>query len=188
MKITEPIRDRNQVRQLADYYLNRGEIRNHVLIVLSLCTALRISDILRLTWDDVYDFKRQRVRKSINISEQKTRKPKIIEINSKAVAALNRYISEASPSVFLIKNRQTGKAISRVQAHRIIRTAGEAIDIEQNVSCHSLRKTFGYQSWKCGISIEVLMEIYNHSSPAVTRRYLGITQDYMNEAYRGFDY
>ena len=44
MKITEPIRNKHQVRELAEYYLNRCEIRNYVLIVMGVHTALRISD------------------------------------------------------------------------------------------------------------------------------------------------
>ncbi|GHV44323.1 hypothetical protein FACS1894204_01270 [Synergistales bacterium] len=74
-------------------------------------------------------------------------------------------------------------AISRVQAYRIVRAAAEALGFRFRVSCHSLRKTFGYFAWKFGISPAVIMEIYNHSSFAVTRRYLGVTQEDKDEVY-----
>ena len=71
MKTTQPIRKKKHVRKLANYYKKLGHIRNHVLIIITCFTALRISDVLRLTWDDVYDFKLNKVRKSISITEKK---------------------------------------------------------------------------------------------------------------------
>jgi site-specific recombinase XerD len=87
-----------------------------------------------------------------------------------------------------MENPHTGKAISRIQAYRLIRAAAEALAFQQRVSCHSLRKTFGYHAWKSGVSPAVIMEIYNHSSLAVTRRYLGVTQDDKNEVYLKLDF
>ena len=184
MATTQPIRSKNQIRELAAYYLNLGQIRNYVLLVFGLYTALRISDILRLTWNDVYDFTNKRVRSSINIIEKKTRKQKTIALNSKIISALTIYAAIAAQSGrFLIENRITKKAISRIQAYRIIRNAAEALAFQNRVSCHSLRKTFGYFAWKGGVSPAIIMEIYNHSSLAVTRRYLGVTQEEKDAVY-----
>jgi integrase len=183
MAVTQPIRDKYQVRELAAYYLKRGEIRNHVLIVMGVHTALRIGDLLRLTWDDVYDFGRARVRESASITEKKTGKSKIIALNDRIRAALTLYAPAAKRGKALIESRKgAGKAISRIQAYRVIRAA--ALGLAGRVSCHSLRKTFGYLAWKSGINPVVIMEIYNHSSFAVTKRYLGVTQDDKDEVYR----
>jgi integrase len=189
MAATEPIRNKHQVRELAGYYLKRGEIRNHVLIVLGVHTALRISDLLRLRWEDVYDFRQNRVRKTFALTEKKTGKAKIVALNERAVRALTLYAAKAAgPGRFLMENKRTGNAISRIQAYRLIRAAAEILQFQCRVSCHSLRKTFGYHAWKSGVSPAVIMEIYNHSSLAVTRRYLGVTQDDKNEAYLGLDF
>jgi integrase len=185
MGTTQPIRSKNQIRELAAYFLERGEIRNHVLIVMSLNTALRICDLLRLTWDDVYDFENKRFRERVTLTEKKTRKTKVFTLNKQAIAALTAHKSSAKRGCALIASRKwSNRPISRQQAYRIIRDGAAALGFTSRVSCHSLRKTFGYLAWKAGVSPAVIMEIYNHSSLAVTQRYLGVTQDDLDDCYR----
>jgi len=133
----------------------------------------------------MYDFKTRRPRNSITITEKKTGKTKTIALHKSIISALKVYYNQATPGAPLILNPQTGKAITRVQAYRLLRSAAEAIRLCQRVSCHSLRKTFGYHAWKGGVSPAVIMEIYNHSSLAITRRYLGVSQDDKNAVYIG---
>jgi len=73
MSATQPIRSKHQIRELAEYYFHKGQIRNHVLVTIGLHTALRISDLLNLKWEDVYDFDKNSVRDTIDIVEQKTK-------------------------------------------------------------------------------------------------------------------
>jgi integrase len=187
MATTQPIRNKHQIRELAGYYLHRSQLRNYVLIVLGVHTALRISDLLRLRWEDVYDFDENRVRTSIDLIEKKTRKAKTVALNQAIIGALTLFAPSAKPGHCLIENPRTGKAISRIQAYRLIRAAAETLKLSIRVSCHSLRKTLGYHAWKKGVSPAVIMEIYNHSSLAVTRRYLGVTQDDKDAAYISLD-
>jgi len=189
MRTTSPIRDRKKARKLALYYLRTRQLRNYTLIMVCLYTALRIGDVLRISWDDVYDFELNAVRSFFHVYEKKTGKFKTIAINDDLAAALLLYAKVAAMSgAPLIINPRTGNAISRVHAYRIIRAAGEAVGIEEPVSCHSLRKTFGYHAWKSGVDPVILVGIFNHSSLKVTMRYLGITQDDKNAVYRGISF
>jgi len=185
---TQPIRDKAQVNALINYYLHKGQIRNYTLITMGIYTALRISDLLRITWGDVYDFNTKRIRKSITITESKTKKSKIIALHTNCISALKRHLHSEIPSSHnhpLFENKQSGKAISRIQAYRIVRIASEEVALDIPASCHSLRKTFGYHAWKEGISPVVIMDIYNHSSLSITKRYLGVSQDDKNAVYLG---
>ena len=83
--------------------------------------------------------------------------------------------------MFCHKNKNL--PISRIQAFRIIKEAGSYFEIPGNISCHSLRKSFGYHAWKEGVSPVVLVEIYNHSSYEITKRYLGIDQDERDKVF-----
>jgi len=182
---TQPIRDKKHIKQISDYFLHKGEFRNLLMFVMGIHTALRISDMLRLTWGDVYDFSNNRVRGELTVIEQKTGKSKIIAVNPAVVNAVIRLFKHSSPmpGSFLFANPRQNKSISRVQAYRILRAAAEKAHIQARISCHSLRKTFGYHLWKTGASLVIIMDIYNHSSYTVTKRYLCVTQDEKNSAY-----
>ncbi|MCL2047461.1 MAG: tyrosine-type recombinase/integrase [Defluviitaleaceae bacterium] len=179
MSLTEPIRSPIAVRRLLKSLQNHP--RNYVLVSLCLHTALRISDILRLGTNDVYDFSTGKPCTEISLTENKTKKHKTIALHKNVISALKKYRSQAKPNAPLILNAHTGNAISRVQAYRIISLAAK--DIGQRISCHSLRKTFGYHSWQNGVCPIIVMNIYNHSSMKITERYLGIQQDHLNTAY-----
>ena len=183
MAATEPIRNKQQAQELAGYWLKRGNVRNYALIVIGICTALRIGDLLRVTWEDVYDEKRGDFRTHIILTERKTGKQKTIALNKQAVNALRLLYPNRRGAFVFQSNRKEDKAISRVQAWRVIRAAAEAIGLAGVIACHSLRKTFGYFAWKSGVLPVMLMDIFNHSSFEITRRYLGISQDDRDKVY-----
>lgn len=188
MAATEPIRDKNQLKALSEYFLKRGQLRNYVLVVLGVHTALRISDLLRLKWVDVYDKERGDFRAHVTITEKKTGKTKTIALNKHAVNALRLYFPHQRGEFIFVSNRKNGKAISRIQAWRIIHGAVLAVGIAGKIACHSLRKTWGYHAWTSkAVSPVVIMDIYNHSSYEVTRRYLGVAQDDLDRAYLGME-
>lgn len=188
MAATEPIRDKNQLKALSEYFLKRGQLRNYVLVVLGVHTALRISDLLWLKWVDVYDKERGDFRAHVTITEKKTGKTKTIALNKHAVNALRLYFPHQRGEFIFVSNRKNGKAISRIQAWRIIHGAVLAVGIAGKIACHSLRKTWGYHAWTSkAVSPVVIMDIYNHSSYEVTRRYLGVAQDDLDRAYLGME-
>lgn len=59
--------------------------------------------------------------------------------------------------------------------------------LKEKIGTHTLRKTFGYHAYKNGVDLSLLMRIFNHSSQAVTLRYIGITQDQIDDVYINLD-
>ena len=183
MSTADPIRTKDQLHQMSAYFLERGQFRNNALIVLGVYTALRISDLLRLKWDDVYDEPTGRFRSHLCVTEQKTGKQKTIALHQQAIHALRLYLPYRR-SAYLFASRKGDRPISRTQAWRIISNAAAVLGVSGNISCHSLRKTWGYHAWTSqAVSPVVIMEIYNHSSYDVTKRYLGVAQDDLDKAY-----
>ncbi len=91
MATSEPIRNKTDLNRLSDYFFRKRQYRNYVMIVLGSCTALRISDLLKLRWEDVYDFKVGRFRSHVMLTEKKTGKYKKIALCKDAIAALQFY-------------------------------------------------------------------------------------------------
>lgn len=191
---TEPIRDKEELRKLFEYYKleeNKSE-RNHALISIGLNTALRIGDILNLKWDDVYDFPNRTLRKHIELSEDKTNKYRKVIINTSLRTSLRALYRKRKPKpehYIFSSERKPEVPISRIQAYRIVTKAAKAcLKHPEHISCHSLRKTFGYHAWKQGIPLVIIMQIYNHSSFEITKRYLGINQDEQDEIFINIKY
>ena len=194
MKITQPIRDIAELKKIKRYYREvKPNKRNSLLVVCGLNTALRISDILKLRWKDVYNENLLSFKSHIDVKEQKTGKKTTVFINKNLKEAFASFLKdiiakkgklwEVMEQFIFLGQKSTDKPISRIQAFRIISEAAKKCLLSHKVSCHSLRKTFGYHAWKKGVSPALLTSIYNHSSYKITTRYLGIEQDDRDEVF-----
>lgn len=194
MKTTQPVRDIVELKKIKRYYREvKPNKRNFLLIICGLNTALRISDILKLRWKDVYNENLLSFKSHIDVKEQKTGKKTTVFINKNLKEALASFLKDiiakkgklcnVMEQFIFIGQKSTDKPISRIQAFRIISEAAVKCLLSHKVSCHSLRKTFGYHAWKKGVSPALLTSIYNHSSYKITTRYLGIEQDDRDEVF-----
>ena len=194
MKTTQPVRDIVELKKIKRYYREvKPNKRNFLLIICGLNTALRISDILKLRWKDVYNENLLSFKSHIDVKEQKTGKKTTVFINKnlkeafasflKDIIAKKGKLCEVMEQFIFLGQKSNDKPISRIQAFRIISEAAVKCLLSHKVSCHSLRKTFGYHAWKKGVSPALLTSIYNHSSYKITTRYLGIDQDDRDEVF-----
>ena len=177
MTTVEPIRNLSDLKKV-EFLLEKNK-RNLLLFTLGINSGLRISDILALDVQDVKD------KKFIQITEKKTGKFKKIPINSKLRPMIFEFTKNKSPTSPLFetvfKNR-----LDRFAAYEIIKTACKKAGIEGKIGTHTLRKTFGYHHYKKFKDVAILQKIFNHSSPSITLRYIGIEQDEIFESYENF--
>lgn len=178
MKTVQPIRDIAMIAAMKDV-LMKQHYRNYFLFVLGINTGLRISDLLALKVSDV------RGKSHIVITEQKTGKYKRFRINNDLQQHISKFTVDKDRAAYLFQSRRGTDRIHRVQAWKILNAAAEEVGLEE-IGTHTLRKTFGYHFYKQYKDVAALQEIFNHSSPAVTMRYIGITQDIIDEKVDGF--
>lgn len=186
MSAAQPIRNYADVRKIKNYLLERGEYRDYMLLSVCLNSALRICDVIDLKWTDILNNDKS-FKKHINLIEKKTGKTSSVLINKNMRNDISIYISKVGiKSKYLFPSKKGGY-ISRFRAFQIINNVGLNVGLGYSISCHSLRKTFGYHAWKKGTPPALIMNIYNHSSYEITKRYLGIVQEDKDEVYSGVE-
>ena len=185
MNIVEPIRDKRKIENLK-VYLKGKDKRSFALFTVGINIALRIADLLDLKWKDVLK-ENKKTFKDIEMYEGKTTKYRKIKLNKSAKSALNELLVSLNTiemDDFIFKSREgENKSITRQHALNILKDAAKAVGVTENVGTHSLRKTWGYHAWKTGFNPAIIMETLNHSNLSLTKRYLGIQQDDVNELY-----
>ena len=179
MNFVQPIRDKNKIKEIKALLL-KSNYRDYVLFTLGINTGFRISDILEIKVSDV------RNKSHIAINEKKTGKIKKAYINTSLKEELDKYIFDMFDDDFLFSSRKgKNKPISRVRAYQILTDVAKKVGLEE-IGTHTLRKTFGYWHYKQHKDIALLQELFNHSAPSVTLRYIGINQDTMDASLEDF--
>jgi integrase len=138
--MVEPIRDLTKIEAMKKV-LRGQNIRDWLLFVLGINSALRVSDLLRLKQSDVYD-DRGRVLDAVRIRERKTGKEKLFRLNQSARKALEEYIRAVShdPDAYLFRSRQgANRPISRQQAWDLLSNAAKTVGVAGCIGTHTMR-------------------------------------------------
>ena len=169
---------------------NDGEYRFSLLIGCGCFFGLRISDLRTLTWAMLLD------QDSFMLNEKKTGKRRIVKINR----GFQRHIQDCYTALKIsnpqepcfLSNKGCVYSIQRINAHFKEIKFKYRLKIK-NFSTHSMRKTLGRKVVESAgkdaeMALIKLSEMYNHSSPQVTRRYLGLRQQELAGVYDALDF
>ena len=181
MKYVQPIRDKNKIEEIKSYLKQNGS-RDLLLFTMGINTGLRISDLLKLKVIDV------RNKSHVEIKEQKTGKIKRFPLLGNLQSMIEEYVRGRLDNEYLFRSREgANKPITRVMAYLIINEACQKAEITDSIGTHTLRKTFGYHHYQQFHDVAILQYLLNHSSPSITLRYIGITQDNVENTLQQFE-
>ncbi|TRM08780.1 site-specific integrase [Lentibacillus cibarius] len=178
MNEVQPIRDPEKIENMKQILLQHS-YRDWFLFVMGINTGLRISDLLQLQVKDVLN------KTHVTIREKKTDKTKRFRINTELQEHISKYARGKGPDDYLYRSKRSNEPIQRVQAYKILKDAAKEAGIE-DLGTHTLRKTFGYHFYKRTKDVALLQDIFNHSAPSITLRYIGINQDIIDQALDDF--
>ena len=168
----EPIRKVKDI-QLVSRLLSDNP-RSHLLFLMGNNNGLRTGYLLELR---VKLIRHLKSGDTLTIIESKTGKENFLAVNKTVYKALTRYLQTVKPDDgdFVFKSRKSNGPLTIQAVNSLVKRWTREAKIKGNFGAHSLRKTFGYvQRKEYGVGFEVLAKRFNHSSPTITMRYLGI--------------
>lgn len=178
MATVEPIRSKKDIEKV-ERLLAKQSKRDLMLFVMGTNCGLRISDLLALNVGDV------RNKTHIQLFEKKTGKFKKFPINAKLKPMLEDFVKGRKDKEPLFMSHWKHR-LDRVTAYYIIRDACKKAGLQERIGTHSMRKSFGLFFYKKYNDIALLQKIFNHSSPVITLRYIGIEQEQIDNSYSNF--
>jgi integrase len=168
----DPIRRMKDIQAISKMLSDNP--RNNLLFVMGTNNGLRTGDLLKLKVSDV---KGMRIGDTLIIKEGKTGKRNMLVMNKSIYKSLQTYLDALKPmdDDFLFASRKGQRSITIQCVNNMVKKWVSEINLKGNFGAHSLRKTWGYvQRTTYGVGFEILCKRFNHSSPAITMRYLGI--------------
>ena len=176
----------DQFKSLISKLERDGEYKFCLLVAMGVFTGLRISDLLQIKFNQFIE------TEFLNIIEKKTKKDRKIKINSdlkEMVERIKLKMNVTNDEQYIFVNKYGTKPIDKSYVNVKLKELFNKYDIhlEGNVSSHLFRKTLGNRALKLNNysneSMVLLMELFNHSSPSTTKRYLGVRDSEIQSIY-----
>lgn len=210
MNVVQPIRDLTKIKKI-ESILKKQNYRNYILFELGIYSGLRISDILKLKVKDIrnqdyFILQENKTSKPKRLKIQPALKKELnsyiknMDDNSYLIGSnkYTKHIEIRNPNkkdtnnrYITVPNESPNSPIQRMQAYRIINTVAKKVGIKDEVGTHSMRKSFGYHFYnkyndKNNRALSILQDIFNHSTPYITLKYIGIAQDEVDDMIDNF--
>ncbi|MCT0194704.1 site-specific integrase [Lactiplantibacillus plantarum] len=180
-QIVLPIKDSNVLTEVQDTLLHnfRAGRRNYTIFQVGKATLLRVSDVMRLRWTDIFN-ENGTVRQNAFIHDKKTGKANLLYLKPIQTDLLTYqawYHKQKLHSTWLFPSTQhPDRHITEKQFYKIMSKTGDLLGINY-LGTHTMRKTGAYRVYtQSNYNIGLVMNLLNHSSEAMTLTYLGLDQ------------
>lgn len=159
-------------------------LRDKCLFMLGVKTGFRISELLSLTLNDVWDGVKCHDQITVHRRNMKgKRSSRTIPLHPLAKQILHEYLVKIHVNRSVDIGNQKLFPMTRQHAWRVIKDASRKAHLSGTVSTHSMRKTFGMRVYEVtGKNVVAAQKALGHASLASTTHYLSIGQDEVNAA------
>lgn len=195
-----PIQDNQYERFKSRLEENSGKFkdRNLTLFMLGVGTGYRAQDIVDLTIKDIrqaledgefviqekkqYNAWLTSINKNPN-SKKKKPEPRKAPIKKKLYKILRDYIKNKKGSEYAFPSQKGNgnEHISEKSYSAILSKVGKSLGLK-NISGHSMRKTYATKVWEKTKDLNEVRVALGHKSVEVTKSYLGISKQVVNNA------
>ena len=170
--------------------------RNKMLFLVGINLGIRASDLCGLKYSFFMN-EDGSFKDFYKLQPKKTKKyGKFVPLyfNDTIKKAITEYIEQypiQDMNEYLFKSRKGDGHLTEIALGKIIKNAAKEVGIERNICSHSLRKTFGYwvyhRAKDKNNALIILQTIFNHSSPAITSKYIGLTNDEISDVFNALN-
>lgn len=180
IKDVQPLRSKKEIDDMKWSLKRWCSERDYILFLIGINTGLRCGDILKLKTADILYMNKKR---ELKINEGKTGKTRTIDFNN-IYDEVKGYALTAK-SEWLFPSRKGEDPITVTQAYRQLNKAANMVEIE-SIGTHTMRKTFGYHYYSRTKNVAMLQTILNHSTPAITLKYIGYNEKEISDSLKDF--
>lgn len=180
-QVVLPIKDSNILHEVQDTLLNNFQYgrRNYTIFQVGKVTLLRASDVLALRRNKIFD-NDGTIKKNAYIRDKKTGKPNTLYLKPVKQDLLDYYAwlqeNNIQSEWLFPSSTHHDRHITEKQFYKIMAKTGDLLGINY-LGTHTMRKTGAYRVYtQSNYNIGLVMSLLNHSSEAMTLKYLGLDQ------------
>lgn len=198
-----PIRNKEDIKRILEYLHDQAgkayrtdtmmaAYRNELLFAIGINVGLRVSDLITLKWENIFEDDMKTFRDASNKTEKKTGKSKDICPNRCMQKYIMEYLSNTGIEpkkddyVFISSRKDENGKYKPIQdgiVEKMMKDCTKAVGLTENYNTHSLRKTYAYHKFMMYVerndpmALVKVQKDLNHRNSSDTARYLGITRD-----------